>query len=105
MIVAAQRIISEFRGEVPSDYDTLLSFEGVHHKIATIMMQEVYGYPCFAPAVDVHGIRVTYSCGMMLKKKSTKRKKLSKKRENLGNNDGLDVLACLKTWLHPNLFL
>jgi len=55
------RLIKEFNGKVPADFDTLLTFKGVGRKTANIVM--VYGFHKLGIPVDVHVHVVTNRLG------------------------------------------
>ena len=57
----ADRIVTEFSGELPCDYDTLISFSGIGPKCANLALGIACGHPCIS--VDVHVHRVTNRWG------------------------------------------
>jgi endonuclease III len=57
----AERVVSEFGGELPCDPDTLLSFRGVGPKCANLVLGIACGRPFIG--VDVHVHRVTNRWG------------------------------------------
>lgn len=57
----AQRIITEFNGELPCDYQTMVSFKGVGAKCANLALGIACGQPCIS--VDIHVHRVTNRWG------------------------------------------
>ena len=58
----ANRLINEFGGEVPEDYDALLSLPGVGRKTANVMASVVWNKPKMA--VDTHVFRVSNRIGL-----------------------------------------
>ncbi len=62
LLAAAQRIVSEYGGEVPSDYDALLSLPGVGRKTANVMASVIWHQPRMA--VDTHVFRVANRIGL-----------------------------------------
>lgn len=57
----ADRIVREFNGELPCDYDTLISFSGIGPKCANLALGIACHHPCIS--VDVHVHRVTNRWG------------------------------------------
>lgn len=62
LLATAQRLANEFQGEVPSDYDALLSLPGVGRKTANVMLSVVWNQPKMA--VDTHVFRVSNRIGL-----------------------------------------
>ena len=62
IIAAAQKIVSDFGGEVPSDIDALMSLPGVGRKTANVVASIVYDKPVIA--VDTHVFRVSHRLGL-----------------------------------------
>ncbi len=60
IVAMSQKIISDFKGEVPRDMEGLLSLDGVGRKIANLMLGDVFGEP--AIVTDTHCIRI---CGRL----------------------------------------
>lgn len=58
----AQRLVNEYGGEVPEDYDALLSLPGVGRKTANVISSVVYNKPTMA--VDTHVFRVSNRIGL-----------------------------------------
>jgi len=58
----AQRLVQEFDGEVPEDYDSLLSLPGVGRKTANVMASVIWNKPKMA--VDTHVFRVSNRIGL-----------------------------------------
>jgi len=57
----SDRILHEFAGELPCDFETLVSFKGVGPKCANLTMGIACQHPCIS--VDVHVHRVTNRWG------------------------------------------
>ncbi len=57
----SQRLVKEFRGKVPPDIDTLMTFKGVGRKTANIVV--VYGFKKHGIPVDTHVHRVSNRLG------------------------------------------
>lgn len=62
LLAAAQRIVSEYGGEVPADYDAMLSLPGVGRKTANVMASVIWNQPRMA--VDTHVFRVANRIGL-----------------------------------------
>lgn len=62
IIAMAQKIVSDFGGEVPSDIDALMSLPGVGRKSANVIASIVYDQPVIA--VDTHVFRVSHRLGL-----------------------------------------
>lgn len=62
VILAAQRLIDVYNGEVPDDRDALESLAGVGRKTANVVLNEAFGQPTMA--VDTHIFRVSNRTGM-----------------------------------------
>ena len=52
IVATAQKLAEEHGGEVPTDFDTLLTFPGVGRKTANVVLSNAFGRP--AIAVDTH---------------------------------------------------
>jgi endonuclease-3 len=61
LIAISRRLIEEFHGEVPENFDRLTSFRGVGPKIAALTLAVGFGHPMIA--VDVHVHRITNRWG------------------------------------------
>jgi endonuclease-3 len=59
----AQKIVTEYRGEVPQNIEELLSLEGVGRKTANCVL--VYGFGTPAIPVDVHVHRIANRLGLV----------------------------------------
>ena len=62
LIAMAQKLLSDFGGEVPSDIDALMSLPGVGRKTANVIASVVYDKPVIA--VDTHVFRVSHRLGL-----------------------------------------
>ena len=58
----ARKLTEEYGGEVPDDFDALLSLPGVGRKTANVILSVVYNRP--AMAVDTHVFRVAERIGL-----------------------------------------
>ncbi|MCR4910407.1 MAG: endonuclease III [Bacteroidales bacterium] len=62
LVGMAQRLISAYGGEVPSDVDELMTLPGVGRKTANVVASIVYDKPVIA--VDTHVFRVSHRLGL-----------------------------------------
>ena len=62
IIACAQKLISDFSGEVPDTMDELLTLAGVGRKTANLILGDVFGKP--AIVVDTHAKRITNLIGL-----------------------------------------
>ncbi|MEM1311763.1 MAG: endonuclease III [Cyanobacteria bacterium P01_H01_bin.153] len=62
----SQRILTEFGGQLPADFETLTQFKGVGPKCANLALGVAMGYPCIS--VDIHVHRVTNRWGYVATK-------------------------------------
>ena len=62
LVGMAQKLISDFGGQVPSDIDALMSLPGVGRKTANVIASIVYDKPVIA--VDTHVFRVSHRLGL-----------------------------------------
>ena len=62
IIKLAEKITEDFGGEVPGDYDSLVSLPGVGRKTANVVLAEGFGIPRIA--VDTHVFRVANRIGL-----------------------------------------
>lgn len=62
LIGMAQKLMSDFAGEVPSDIDKLMSLPGVGRKTANVLASIIYDKPVIA--VDTHVFRVSHRMGL-----------------------------------------
>lgn len=62
IIACAQKLISDFSGEVPDTMDKLLTLAGVGRKTANLILGDVFGKP--AIVVDTHAKRITNLIGL-----------------------------------------
>ncbi len=63
ILACAQKLVSEFDGQVPRDLDTLLTLPGVGRKSANLIMGDVWGQP--AIVADTHCIRLSNRIGFI----------------------------------------
>lgn len=63
ILSACQKIVSDFDGEVPEDYDKLLSLPGVGRKTANVITSAGFGGD--AIAVDTHVFRASRRLGLV----------------------------------------
>lgn len=62
IVKLAQKLVSDFDGQVPSDFDSLVSLPGVGRKTANVVLAEGFGVPRIA--VDTHVFRVANRIGL-----------------------------------------
>lgn len=62
LVGMAQRLVAEYGGEVPEDYDALLSLPGVGRKTANVISSIIFNKPTMA--VDTHVFRVSNRIGL-----------------------------------------
>ncbi len=70
IIETAQKLISDFGGEVPDNMDDLLSLSGIGRKTANLILGDVYGKP--AVVTDTHCIRISGRLGLTSNKEPAK---------------------------------
>lgn len=58
IIEIAKRIVNEYEGKTPSDYQSLTSLKGIGRKTANVVMALGFNIPAFP--VDTHVLRVAY---------------------------------------------
>jgi endonuclease-3 len=58
----SQRLVDDYNGEVPADFEALESFPAVGHKTASVVMAQAFGVPAFP--VDTHIHRLMYRWGL-----------------------------------------
>lgn len=66
IIASAQKIITDFNGEVPKTMEELLTLPGVGRKTANLILGDVYGEP--SVVVDTHVKRITNKIGLTTNK-------------------------------------
>ena len=71
ILAACQMLCTEFGGQVPDDFDTLLSLPGVGRKSANLVMGDVFGKP--AIVTDTHCIRLCNRIGLVHDMKEPKK--------------------------------
>ena len=62
IVKLAGKLVSDFGGRVPDDFDSLVSLPGVGRKTANVVLAEGFGVPRIA--VDTHVFRVANRIGM-----------------------------------------
>ena len=62
LIAAAQSLVEQHGGEVPSEMEHLVKLRGVGRKTANVILGHVFGKPGFV--VDTHVRRLTYRLGL-----------------------------------------
>ena len=78
IVKLAGKLIEDFDGEVPSEFDSLVSLPGVGRKTANVILAEAFGVP--AIAVDTHVFRVANKIGITDAKDVEKTEEQLKKR-------------------------
>ncbi len=68
LVKMAQKLLSDFRGEVPTNLDDLLTIPGVGRKTANVMLAVAFDTP--AMPVDTHIFRVSNRIGLTNNSKS-----------------------------------
>ncbi|TGX81859.1 endonuclease III [Palleniella muris] len=68
----ARKLVEEFDGEVPHDFDALVSLPGVGRKTANVMLAVAFDQA--AMPVDTHVFRVSHRLGLVTKKADTPEK-------------------------------
>ena len=63
LIEMSKQLIDNFDGEVPDDFDSLMSLSGVGSKIANLILGDVFGKGGIV--ADTHCIRITIRLGMV----------------------------------------
>lgn len=87
----AKKLISDYDGEVPSDYASLITLPGVGRKTANVMLSVAFDTP--AMAVDTHVFRVANRIGLTNSKNT-----LQSERE-LVKNIPREILSKAHHWL------
>lgn len=62
IVALAKKLVSDFRGQVPDDYDSLVSLPGVGRKTANVVLSVGFGQQRIA--VDTHVFRVANRIGL-----------------------------------------
>lgn len=83
----ADRLLNEFGGELPCDYDTMTSFKGVGAKCANLALGIACGVPSIS--VDVHVHRITNRWGYVQTR--TPEKTLVALQEKLPKHDWIEI--------------
>ncbi len=63
IVAMAERIVSDFGGQVPEDYESLVSLPGVGRKTANVVLSVGFGHQRIA--VDTHVFRVSNRIGLV----------------------------------------
>ncbi len=92
LVNMAQRLVNEYGGEVPEDYDALLSLPGVGRKTANVISSVVFNKPTMA--VDTHVFRVANRIGLTRNSKTP----LSTER-TLTQNIPAELIPIAHHWL------
>jgi endonuclease-3 len=87
----SDRIVREFAGELPTDFPTLTSFNGVGPKCANLALGVACDYPCIS--VDIHVHRVTNRWGYVQTR--TPEKTLKALEEKLPREYWIEINALL----------
>lgn len=72
-------LVERYQGEVPNDFEAILTFPGVARKTAHIVMAKAFG-KCTGVAVDTHVLRLAPRLGLT---KQTEQEKIAKDLEKL----------------------
>lgn len=72
LVQLARMLVKDFDGEVPSDFDRLVSLPGVGRKTANVMLAVAFEMP--AMPVDTHVFRVSHRLGLVTKTADTPEK-------------------------------
>lgn len=78
IVKLAGKLVSDYDGTVPSDYDSLVSLPGVGRKTANVVLAEGFGVPRIA--VDTHVFRVANRIGLTDEKDVTATEEMLMKR-------------------------
>ncbi len=68
LVKMAQKLVSDFHGEVPAEMDALLTIPGVGRKTANVILSVAFDIP--AMAVDTHVFRVSNRIGLTTNSKT-----------------------------------
>lgn len=91
LVLAAQKIVDDYQGEVPKSRSELETLAGVGHKTSAVIVSNAFGIP--AIAVDTHVSRIARRLGLTRK---TDTKKIEDELASLFSpNDLLDAHHCL----------
>lgn len=93
LVELSRKIVTCFDGEVPHDFESLLSLPGVGRKTANVMMAVAFGQS--AMPVDTHVFRVSHRLGLVSKTANTPLKVEQQLTRNIPAND----LAKAHHWL------
>lgn len=93
LVELSRKIVTCFDGEVPHDFESLLSLPGVGRKTANVMMAVAFGQS--AMPVDTHVFRVSHRLGLVSKAANTPLKVEQQLTRNIPDSD----LANAHHWL------
>lgn len=93
IVQMAQMLVSDYGGQVPSDFDSLLRLPGVGRKTANVMQAVAFGKA--AMPVDTHVYRVSHRLGLVTKAANTPLKVENELKRHTPAND----LANAHHWL------
>lgn len=93
LVELARMLVSDYGGEVPSDFDSLLHLPGVGRKTANVMQAVAFGQA--AMPVDTHVYRVSHRLGLVPRAADTP----LKVEQHLVKNIPEEDLAAAHHWL------
>ena len=93
LVELARMLVSDYGGEVPSDFDSLLRLPGVGRKTANVMQAVAFGQA--AMPVDTHVYRVSHRLGLVPRAADTP----LKVEQHLVKNIPAEDLAAAHHWL------
>ncbi len=88
LVAMARKLKDEYKGEVPSTMEALLSLPGVGRKTANVVLSVAFGQPTMA--VDTHVFRVSHRLGLVRPSASTP---LQVEQQLLGKIPAADIPA------------
>ena len=92
LVGMAQKLVSDFNSEVPSDIDSLLTIPGVGRKTANVILAVAFDTP--AMPVDTHVFRVANRIGLTNNSKNP-----TQTERELVKNIPKQFLSCAHHWL------
>ena len=93
LVELSKMLVDRFKGEVPSDFDSLLKLPGVGRKTANVMQAVAFGKA--AMPVDTHVYRVSHRLGLVPRTADTPLKVENMLKKNIPSDD----LARAHHWL------
>lgn len=93
LVELSKILVDRFKGEVPSDFDSLLKLPGVGRKTANVMQAVAFGKA--AMPVDTHVYRVSHRLGLVPRTADTPLKVENMLKKNIPSDD----LARAHHWL------